>query len=77
MLTADQLNVLYLIRKSLGKCQEDIDIHDSQYLMSVVLKNGILLTVYKTLPAEIREKHKNKGSMQKFVGFRVPDVRPA
>lgn len=55
MLTADQYSILNVIRKSFGISHGEVTISDPQTAARVILDNGILITVYKALPADLQE----------------------
>lgn len=51
MLTKEQIYILYLLRMSLGVQTETVDVPtDEKTVINAILKNGILLTVYTSLP---------------------------
>lgn len=51
MLTKEQIFILYLLRMSLGVQTETVDVPtDEKTVINAILKNGILLTVYTSLP---------------------------
>ena len=56
MLSREQKFILYAIRKSMGlpAVQVDDSNLDQDYIANVVLKNGILATVFQFLPTEIQ-----------------------
>ena len=60
MLTGDAESILYLIRKCFGRYDGEIQIQDSQEVIRIIMRNGILLTVYGTLPAALQEMLKNQ-----------------
>ena len=55
MLTDDQYSILSLIRKSFGVSHGDVTICDPQAAARTIENSGILLTVYKALPADLQE----------------------
>ena len=61
MLTQEQKYVLYLLRKSLGvQTEETAEPEDLKSVAGYVVRTGILLTVYHSLPPELQEELKRK-----------------
>ena len=59
-LTANQRYVLSLIRKSLLGDTEDITLESLEEVEKIIVQSGILLTVYKVLPEELKCRLRTK-----------------
>jgi len=70
MLTTDQQYILSLLRESLKKVEkEQITPADNSVVSNIITRNGILLTVYKKLPSDLKTQLKDKynGSIKQSI----------
>lgn len=58
MLTTEQNGILILLRKSLGICSNETPCAFSDEALQIILSNGVLLTVYASLPPELQQRLK-------------------